>query len=321
MPDVICLGELLIDFCAVEPDVGLGGARTFAKAPGGAPANVAVGVGRLGRSAGFVGCVGSDPFGQFLRQTLQDEGVDVSGLVGDPAAATTLAFIASRSDGKKDIAFFAGADERLMPEQISPEFIRSAGCFHYGSISLRGESCRMATFKARQLAIGAGRLVTYDPNWRPALWSDSGAARKVLRDGFSGAHVAKVSQEEWNFVTGCEDFAGGAKALMDLGPELIVRSEGESGASFATAKVSGHVAPFRVKCIEPTGAGDAFMACLIVELLDHWRSGRRPGGIDLAELTRIIRRANAVGALATTKVGAIPAMPTTAEVDEFIARA
>ena len=321
MPDVISLGELLIDFCAGESDVSLAQARSFVKAPGGAPANVAVAVARLGRSAGFVGCVGADAFGQFLRQTLEHEGVDVEGLVHTKDAPTTLAFIASRSDGRKEIDFFSGADTRFSISDLRLDSIRSAGCFHHGSISLRTELGLRTTMAARDLAAGAGAMISYDPNWRPALWADQAQARQTLLAGFAGAHVVKVSQEEWSFVTGTEDFAGGAQFLMSMGPEMVVRSEGADGASFAVLGgrlLTGRVEPFKVTCVEPTGAGDAFMACLIVELLDHWRAGRRPGDLDEGELRRIIRRANATGALACTKVGAIPSMPTADEVDKFV---
>ena len=101
---------------------------------------------------------------------------------------------------------------------------------------------------------------------------------------------------------------------------LVVRSEGADGASFATGAHRGHVPGFRVDCVEPTGAGDGGMACLIVELLAHWRRGTRPRELDAEELGRIVTRANAVGALATTKVGAIPSLPTAAEVEAFLAR-
>jgi fructokinase len=342
MPNVICLGELLIDFCAADKDASLEQARTFTKAPGGAPANVAVGVTRLGERAGFIGAVGNDPFGRFLRDVLSVECVDCSHLAGIDDVRTSLAFIASRSDGQKDITFYRnpGADMRLGPEHIDAAYIASAQALHYGSISLIDDSPSRATLAARRLAQQAGCLITYDPNWRPSLWKDSVHAREVIRSGFAGAHVAKVSQEEWAFITGFEQFDEGAQFLMALGVQLVVRSEGAAGATFATAggagilpasiaavsaaevsssfAASGHVPGFAVQCVEPTGAGDGFMACLIVELLRHWRAGRAPGSLGAAELTRIIRRANAVGALATTKVGAIPSLPTAGEVEQFL---
>lgn len=321
MPNVISLGELLIDFCAGEQDVSLAEARTFVKAPGGAPANVAVGVVRLGLTAGFVGAVGQDPFGDFLRGVVAGAGVDTSHLVQVQGVRTSLAFVARRSDGRKDITFYRnpGADMCLGVEHIDPAYVASIEALHFGSISRIDESPRAATDKARRLAAAGGAMVTYDLNWRPSLWPDAPAARDRIFEGFPGTTVAKVSSEEWEFVFGTPDFQAGARRLLDLGVQLVIRSEGEGGASFASPAAAGHVDAFRVDVVDTLGAGDAFMACLIVELLVPWRADLAPGRLDQAELTRIVRRANAVGALSATKVGAIPSLPTTVEVDAFLA--
>jgi len=321
MPGVVCLGELLIDFCATETDVGLAQATTFTKAPGGAPANVAVGAVRLGVSAGFVGAVGEDPFGDYLQQVLRDEGVDTSWLIRVPGVRTSLAFIASRSDGRKDITFYRnpGADMRLSAEHIDPWYIGSAEVLHFGSISRIDRGPRGATDRARRQANEAGVLISYDPNYRPTLWPDEETARSRIREGFEGTHLVKISDEEWELVTGVRDFAAGAIMLLDHGVELVVRSEGPAGASFATTRCSGHLDGFDVECVEPTGAGDAFCACLIVELLEHWREGLGPGELTAGELRRIVRRANAAGALACTRVGAIPSLPTAEQLDAFLA--
>ena len=320
MPNVICLGELLIDFCAAERDEGLAGARTFVKAPGGAPANVAVGVVRLGESAGFIGAVGAEPFGDFLESVVREAGVDTSHLPKVDGARTTLAFVATRSDGRKDITFYRnpGADMFLDVRSIEEDYIASADALHFGSISRIDQGPRAATDLARKLAAGSGAMVSYDPNWRPTLWADHQEARERILEGFEGVAVAKVADEEWRFVTGCEGFAEGAAFLLGRGVELVVRSEGAEGATFATRDCSGHVEPFAVDVAETIGAGDGAMACLIVELLAHWREGVKPGALDEGELTRIVRRANAVGALTCTRVGAIPALPTSAEVDAFL---
>jgi fructokinase len=320
MPGVVCLGELLVDFCADRPDVGLDGACTFTKAPGGAPANVAVGVVRLGESAGFVGAVGDDPFGDFLEAALRKEGVDTSFLIKTDSAHTSLAFIAARSDGRKDITFYRnpGADMCLAAEHIDAWYIGSAEVLHFGSISRIDEGPRAATDRARRLAAEAGALISYDPNYRPSLWAAPDLARKRILEGLAGTNVAKLSAEEWEFITGAEDFAQGAGLILQMGVDLVVRSEGSDGASFATAQYAGHVDGFEVDCIEPTGAGDGFCACLIVQLLRYWREGIPPRQLQVQELNRIVRRANAAGALACTKVGAIPSLPTTQEVEALM---
>ena len=322
MPKALCLGELLIDLCAAEADVSLAEARTFAKAPGGAPANVAVGLVRLGCPAGFIGAVGNDPFGHYLEGVLAEAGVDTTCLGKVDDVRTSLAFIAARSDGRKDITFYRnpGADMFLSPRMLDPAYVQSAEALHFGSISRIDAEPRQATDAARRMAAEAGAMISYDPNWRPTLWPDAGAARDRILEGFEGTTVAKVSDEEWRFVTGQHDLCAGAKAILDRGVQVVVRSEGAEGASFVTARHSAHVGAYRVDSLEPTGAGDGFMACLIVELLAHWRRGVGPGELDAEELRRIVARANAVGALATTKVGAIPSLPTAEEVEAFLAQ-
>jgi len=322
MPAVICLGELLIDFCAREADVGLAEASGFTKAPGGAPANVAVAVRRLGASAGFIGAVGDDPFGEYLQGVLEAEDVDTSWLVKVADVRTTLAFIAARSDGRKDITFYRnpGADMRLEAGHIDAWYVGSTEALHFGSISRIDEGPRAATDKARRQAAQVGALISYDPNYRPRLWADEWIARERIWEGFAGTHLAKISTEEWELITGTEDFEEGARAVLGAGVDLVVRSEGDRGASFAARDGSGHVEPFQVRVVEPTGAGDGFCASLIVDLLEHWREGVRPGRLPTAELHRIVRRANAAGALACTKVGAIPSLPTSEELDAFVNR-
>lgn len=320
MASVICLGELLIDFCARERDVSLVEAGSFVKAPGGAPANVAAGVVRLGETAAFCGAVGADPFGEFLQGVLDEAGIDTAGLVKIDGVRTMLAFVAARSDGKKDICFYnhPGADMSHAPEHIDEALVRAGQVFHFGSISRIHDGARAATDCARRIAADNGAMITYDPNWRPTLWLDAAAARERLLEVMDAVHVAKVSDEEWEFLTGTADLQAGAAGLLDRGVALVIRSEGPRGASFATGGCSGHVDAFAVDCVDTLGAGDAFMACAIVELLAHWRSGVGPGELAEGELRRIVRRANAVGALGCTKVGAIPSLPTAAEAAAFL---
>ena len=168
MPKALCIGELLIDFVSTTPDVTLAEAPGFVKAPGGAPANVAVGLAKLGVDAGFIGKVGADPFGDFLTETLQQNNVDTTYLIAGETSRTTLAFVATRSDGMKDITFYRhpGADIQLSPNEIDADYIHSAELFHYGSVSLSHSPTREATLKAIQCAKSAGAFISYDPNLR-----------------------------------------------------------------------------------------------------------------------------------------------------------
>ena len=212
MADVICMGELLAEFVATQDGVSLVDAPGFIKAPGGAPANVAVALQRLGLPAGFAGKVGDDPFGVFLRQALEDTGVDTRFLLIDPRARTTAVFVAVWADGHKDLCFYRnpGADMCLTPEEIGPELFDGVRCFHYGSITLIDEPSASAQRKAIALARARGLMLSYDPNYRPTLWPSVEQAQAVIRDGFRTCHLAKISQEEWLVATGHSDLRQGA---------------------------------------------------------------------------------------------------------------
>lgn len=320
MADVVALGELLVDFCSTQADVDLAAAPAFAKAPGGAPANVAVGVRKLGRPAAFIGKVGNDPFGHFLKQTLEAEGVDCSqlGMIDD--VRTTLAFVAVRSKGGNDFVFYRnpGADQRLSPADVDRGFILSAKVFHYGSISLIDPGPRHATLKALEIAGAGGLIRSYDPNYRPALWPSEAVARRRIWEGMAQADVVKVSDQEWRVVCETDDFESGARRILAAGPRVVIQSRGPDGAAYFTGRGGGHVPGFAVNAVETTGSGDGFVASVLVDLLDRrtGRAGLEALGDDV--LASIVRRANAVGAITATRYGAIPALPTAREVDDFL---
>jgi len=320
MPDVVCLGELLIDFVAAEANRPLEDVSVFRRAPGGAPANVACGVARLGRTAGFVGKIGSEPFGRSLRRTLETAGVDTSRLISTDDARTTLAFVGVHDDGRKEIFFYRnpGADMLLAPEDIDEPYIQQAACFHFGSISLIDPGPKAATIKAALAARRAGRLVSFDPNWRPALWDSEEHGHLEIRNALPLADVVKVSGEEWRIVTGTDDLAEGAERILAAGPRLVVVSLAEKGCYFHHRAGAAAVPGFRVKVVECTGAGDGFVSSILVDLLDHLESAGTLDGLTRRTLERIARRANAVGAITCTKPGAIPALPTRAEADALM---
>jgi len=319
-PEVICIGELLIDFVSVDRDSSLVSSSGFTKAPGGAPANVAAGLARLGRSSDFIGKVGNDPFGEYLVQTLRDYQVDVSQVCFDDDARTTMSYVAVRSDGIRDAIFYRhpGADMMLRPEEISESYIASGRILHFGSVSLGAEPVREATLRTVQYAKEHGLLISYDPNLRLNLWSDEETAKREIRAAFALADVVKISEEEMEFVTGCDSLSAAAQYILSQGPRLVVITRGDQGCYYSDNTHSGSIPGHRVEVAETTGAGDAFVAGLLSRLLAR---ADEAGEFVLAvddQTIEAIRFANAAGALATTKVGAIPAMPTAAEVNRLL---
>ena len=319
MPDAIALGELLVDFVSVVPDAPLSVLPRFVGAAGGAPANVAVGLARHGVSSGFVGTVGDDPFGEFLRRTLDVEGVDVSHLNRHGAARTTLAFIATRGDGRKDISFYRhpGADMMLLPQDIDSVYLRTARLFHFGSVSLSMPPAREATQHAARVAREAGLLISYDPNWRPTLWSDQAEARQLIWEAMPLADIVHCAEEEWEYVTGTADLVAGAARVLSEGVKLVVVTQGERGCYYDTGAARGQVNGYAVEVVDPTGAGDAFVAALLAQLL---RSPIPAPEMGENHLREIMGYANAAGALTCTRAGAIPSLPRAGEVEAFLSR-
>jgi len=317
MPDVVCLGELLIDFVPTVTGTSLIDAPAFKKAPGGAPANVAVGLARLGVPSAFMGKVGDDPFGHFLAQTLADGGVDTSPLRFTGQARTALAFVSLRADGEREFMFYRhpSADMLLTPEEIDEAALRSAKALHFGSISLIGEPSRSATLHAIEVARGAGCLISCDPNLRLALWPDRAAAREGLLLAIEQAQLVKISDEELRFLTGSDDPSAARDQLWHDRLELMVVTLGSAGCVYFTPAGEGVVVGFGVAAVDATGAGDGFVAGLLQGIIADRGLAGEP-----ARLRELCRFANAVGALTTTERGAIPALPTRDRVEALLER-
>lgn len=320
MPDVITCGEMLIDFVSTVSGVTLVEAPAFEKAPGGAPANVAVGLARLGVSTGFVGKLGDDDFGRYLQSVLEGNGVDTSRLQFTSEARTALAFVSLREDGEREFVFYRhpSADMLYAPHEVHVPYIARARVFHFGSITLGAEPGASATLHAAHVARENGLFVSYDPNLRLNLWPSAEAAREGMLRGWEYANLIKISEEEAEFLSGTDDLERAVQDLWHGNLRLLAVTRGEQGATFFAPGKSGYEPGFPVRAVDTTGAGDAFLAGLLYSLyrnLDRLTQG------DLAEdeLRQAVRFANAAGALATTRRGAIPALPTLEEVQRLLA--
>ncbi len=312
---IVCLGELLIDFVPTVNGVSLAEAPAFQKAPGGAPANVAVGAARLGRPAAFIGKVGDEEFGRLLARILADNGVDIRGLRFEPDARTALAFVTLRADGEREFMFYRhpSADMLLRPDEMDVPLIQSAAILHFGSISLIAEPCRSAHLYALEQAEQAGVLLSYDPNLRLPLWPSPQAAKEGIFSVWARAQVIKINTDELAFLT---DGRGDMDRLWHDRLRLLLITEGAGGCRYVTPHFAGLVPGIPVATVDTTGAGDAFVAAFLSQLADN------PALLeDEAALRMALRFANAAGALTTTRRGAIPALPTRPAIDALLAAA
>lgn len=315
--DLVCLGELLIDMLPTELGRSVAEVSAWLPKPGGAPANVAVAAARLGAETAFVGKVGDEAFGHYLADVLRDEGVDVSGMRYDPEARTGLAFIAKPDENTYDILFYRnpGADMRLRPDELDREMLSGTRAFHFGSISLIQEPSRSATLEAIRLAREGGALISFDVNYRANLWSRD-EARDRVRPVVGQASLIKVNEDELELLTGSADLEEGSQKLLAQGVEVCVVTLGPDGSYFRIAQGGGTVAPFQVDTVDATGCGDAFVAGLLWQLV---RDSDWHAQLSVPRMRQALRYANAVGALTSTRAGAIPALPTAQMVDEFLA--
>lgn len=308
MFDIVALGESLIDFTpSGENSQGM---ALFARNPGGAPANVLAMAAKLGGKTAFIGKVGDDAFGAFLKKTMEDAGVDVRGLRMTREYPTTLAFVQLTPEGDRSFTFYRkpSADVMLAPAEVDRALLRDCRIFHFGSVSLTDEPCRTATLEAAREAKAAGAMISYDPNYRPFLWDSAERAREALLAALPLADIVKVSEEEMELLTGEVQLAAGADALASRGAALVLVTLGPRVAACLRSGHGGHYGRGRrfsgsaavVPCGQDAGraadiaAGTVGAHCRVCKRSgqpDHRGKGGHPGharaGADPAAVRRM----------------------------------
>lgn len=309
--DVIALGELLIDF--TENGLSNQGNPMLEANPGGAPCNVLAMLQRLDKQTAFIGKVGKDAFGDFLKESVKQAGIDITNLIQDSEVGTTLAFVHTAEDGDRSFSFYRnpGADMMLAEDEIQFDLINQAKVFHFGTLSMTHEGVRKATYKAVEHAAKQGLLISFDPNYRPLLWKNEKDALDMMAYGFARCDVLKISDDEITFVTGKDTVEAAIDAFCEkYQPRLMCVTCGKEGS---TAIYQGR----RVFCpavltsatVETTGAGDTFMACVLNYVLEHGLDGLTDE--QLLEMQQFAAKA---ASLITTRKGALKVMPTREEV-------
>lgn len=313
MFDVTALGEMLIDFTMQGRNEQ--GQRIFAQNAGGAPANVMAAMAKLGARTAFIGKAGNDMHGRFLKETLEQCGINSTGFTLSDDYFTTLAFVDVKPDGEREFSFARnhGADKMLEKSDVPLELIRSSGILHIGSISLTDEPARSTTLFAVQKAKEAGCVISYDPNYRASLWKSEELAKKQMRSMISYADLMKISEEETLLLTGESDYQKAAEVLIQSGVKIVVVTLGKLGAYVRTRQGGQLVKGFRNQAVDATGAGDAFWGGFLFQFS---RCGKTPEDITTEEAAEFADFGNAVASVCVQKHGAIPAMPNMAQVME-----
>ncbi len=307
--DIVSLGESLLDFVA-QKSKDAGTLEMLGNA-GGAPANVMAAAARLGRRTAYISRVGADPFGEFFLARMEAAGVDVSGVVKGPEP-TTLAMVALDKQGDRSFRFYRSgtADVMLAEEEVDMERVENARVFHFGTLSMVADPVRTATLAAAQKAAGAGVAVSFDPNYRPGLWPDENTALAAMEEGIRLADYVKVSEEEALMLTGEKDPEKAALQLMtQYELDFVAVTLGPRGCVGLSPKARVRMPAYDLPTVDTTGAGDAFWGAALHRLLGH-----RGSGLDEKSMAELLKYAGAAGSLATTRYGAIPALPDEAEI-------
>jgi fructokinase len=313
VPLVACLGEALIDFIA-EETVSRESVTSFQKYPGGAPANVAVGISRLGVTCGFIGKVGADTLGAFLKTSLKENGVNIEGIVDTKEAPTALAFVSRSTTGERHFLFYRDpcADVLLTADDLPQDWLRRIKYLHVGGVSLTRNPSRQATFRAIEIARKNGAVITFDPNLRLDLWSRGlHECRKILQKVLARTDIFLPSQHELLLIMDTEQIDDALLRVHELGPHTICLKCGADGSRISTKTAQGKYDQFSQKAldvnvVDTTGAGDGFNAGLIVGLVK---------GMNIREA---VRQGTAVASLVITKIGAMTALPTEQELSHFL---
>ena len=308
MKDITAIGEILIDL--TQTGTSETGVPLFAANPGGAPANVAVAASRLGASTAFIGKTGDDGFGAYLRSVLEKDQVDCSGLrTGEQP--TTMAIVSVDSTGERSFRFVRGADCELPPDEVDESAICRGKFLHFGSVSLSQGTARNGTIFAARSAREAGVLVSYDPNYRPVLWRDEAEAVEWMRIPLPLVDVIKLAEEELPLITGAAGPEEGTRILEEQGIKLILVTLGGDGVFCRWQGRTWRQPGIPVKVADTNGAGDTFFGAVLSRLCK--REGKPLDGLEAAELKDILAFANRAAAFTCSRSGAIPAMPTLAE--------
>ncbi|MFC4322297.1 aminoimidazole riboside kinase [Litchfieldia salsa] len=312
MNGIISLGEALIDFIPLDPQN-----INYQKSPGGAPANVAVGVAKLGARSTFLGKVGHDVLGTFLIETLKGHGVNVEAMKQTNESKTGLVFVTNDETGDRSFSFFIdkSADQYLNEDDIDELLFDENKILHFGSISLISEPVRSATKKAVKLAKEKGLICSYDPNLRLGLWENEEVARETIISMLEYADVIKISEEELTFITGEEDIEAGLQKLDAYQIPLVFVTLGSEGSFAFVNKELKQIPAMKVNAVDTTGAGDAFVSGILYQLNETDKNIKE---LTLSEVEKMVSFASVSGGLTASTKGAMTALPTLEEVKKYL---
>ena len=304
MKKVICPGEALIDFVSMDIGKTLKATDGFIKKAGGAPANLAAAISKLGAEAYFCGTVGDDAFGGFLEDTLNNNNINTE-LLFKIKNNTTFAFVSLMENGERDFEFARDADECLTFDMISDR-LEEFDLYHFGSATaFMGGNLKDTYFKLKEYAKSNNKIISFDANYRESLFGNNKEEFiKCCKEFIVDSNIVKLSEEEAKLISGIEDIKEASQYIVNLGCENLMVTLGKEGTLLSNREKQILIKTKEVKMKDATGAGDAFIGAVIAQILNE------PG----KSMEKIVEMANLVGGITTTKLGALESIPTWDEV-------
>jgi fructokinase len=284
---------------------------------GGAPCNVLAMLTKLGKQTAFIGKVGNDYFGNFLKDSVSSIGIDTSNLILDDTSNTTLAFVNKLPNGDREFSFYRNdtADTLLTKEDIQTEILENTKIFHFGTLSMTHESSKEATQYAVEVAKNHGAWISFDPNVRKNLWKSPEDIKTAMEYGLSKCDILKISDDEVEFFTGTDDYNVEVKKLQEkYNITIVFLTLGKSGSRvFYNGDIIEEKALVQSSVVDATGAGDTFFGCVLSKILEH-------GLVDLTPQTlhETLKFANTGASLITQKKGALKVMPSREDIYSWL---
>lgn len=317
---VYSMGEALIDFMPAEKGRALKDVVSFERVAGGAPANVAAAVSKLGGKSGFISKLGNDAFGDYIIEVLDNAGVDTSKVLRTADANTGLAFVSLKEDGERDFSFYRkpSADMLLSENEIEENWFENCHSLHFCSVDLIEAPVKYAHKKAIESAINNKAIISFDPNVRLPLWSSPEECRDAILEFLPFAHIVKISDEELEFITGYSDIEEVKKVIFKGNCKILIYTKGGDGAELHTINHVVSVPGVKVNVVDTTGAGDSFIGSFLYSLLND---NVLLEGIDKVasdKLREYLMFSNYYACNTTTKKGAIGGYATREEIDAYI---
>lgn len=316
MRKVLTIGEALIDFIPEEKGVSLKDVSKFIKFSGGAPANVAATISKLGGKSAFIGKLGNDGFGDFIIENLRNVNVNTEYILRTDKANTALAFVVLKDDGDREFSFYRkpSADMLLDKSEIKEEWFDKGDILHFSSVDLIEAPVKYAHIRAIEIAKEKKCIVSFDPNVREPLWDDLKECKRTILEFIPKADILKISTDEIEFITGNNNERESIDSFFVGDVKIVILTRGKDGASIFTKDKEVNISGIEIKAVDTTGAGDSFIGAFLYSIINK--------EIDISnvsyDLLKVIGDfSNKVGAITASRKGAISSTPTIEEVENI----